>query len=340
MAGARQYVKVGELARRTGLTVRTLHHYDAIGLLRPSARSGAGYRLYAPADVARLHGILALRQLGLSLADIRATLAADGVSLAGIVAEQIRSLDRRIEEARALRDRLAVLDAAMAAGEPPEGEDWLATLALLRRYREHFTAAELRTILTNWATTRGDWAALVADVHDARRRGLAPDAPEMQGLAQRWMALSMQWMEGDVALARRWGGLVETVPEACGRHGLDPVAIAAVRPALQLRLAALRRHLDEADLRAMDKRLASEWRALAERARAMIEAGTPRHASAARALLADFDALADRTAGHDPDRRRRLEQAYRSEPVLARGHFIGADVRTFLAGVREAADGA
>ncbi|QJW83354.1 MerR family transcriptional regulator [Ramlibacter terrae] len=55
------HLKVGELARSTGLTVRTLHHYDEIGLLKPSGRSESGYRLYAEADVARLHAIRALR---------------------------------------------------------------------------------------------------------------------------------------------------------------------------------------------------------------------------------------------------------------------------------------
>ena len=68
-------LKVGELARRTGLTVRTLHHYDDIGLLRPSGRSGSlhgsGHRLYTAADVARLHQIVCLKQLGFSLDRIR-----------------------------------------------------------------------------------------------------------------------------------------------------------------------------------------------------------------------------------------------------------------------------
>ena len=54
-------LKVGELARRTGLTVRTLHHYDAIGLLRPSERSESGYRLYGDADMRRLYRIIAMR---------------------------------------------------------------------------------------------------------------------------------------------------------------------------------------------------------------------------------------------------------------------------------------
>ena len=58
------FLKVGELARRTGLTVRALHHFDQIVLLQPSARSEAGYRLYNRDDVARLHALQSLRALG------------------------------------------------------------------------------------------------------------------------------------------------------------------------------------------------------------------------------------------------------------------------------------
>jgi DNA-binding transcriptional MerR regulator len=56
---------VNELAKRSGLTVRTLHHYDSIGLLRPTGRSDSGHRLYNPDDVAGLHGTQALHGLGL-----------------------------------------------------------------------------------------------------------------------------------------------------------------------------------------------------------------------------------------------------------------------------------
>ena len=57
-------LKVGDLARRTGLTVRTLHHYDEIGLLKPSLHTESGHRLYTGRDVARLQQVLSLRQLG------------------------------------------------------------------------------------------------------------------------------------------------------------------------------------------------------------------------------------------------------------------------------------
>jgi DNA-binding transcriptional MerR regulator len=65
---------VGELSKLTGVTVRTLHHYDEIGLVRPSARTAAGYRLYDDDDVLRLQQVLLFRELGLPLPEIAAVL--------------------------------------------------------------------------------------------------------------------------------------------------------------------------------------------------------------------------------------------------------------------------
>jgi MerR family transcriptional regulator, thiopeptide resistance regulator len=65
---------VGEAARLAGVTVRTLHHYDEIGLLSPSERSEAGYRLYSADDLGRLRDVLAYRELGFGLEEIAAIL--------------------------------------------------------------------------------------------------------------------------------------------------------------------------------------------------------------------------------------------------------------------------
>src|SRR5581483_4449475 len=64
-------MKVGELAKRTGLSIRTLHYYDEIGLLHPSKLTGSRHRLYGPGELVRLQQIKSLRQLGLSLEEIR-----------------------------------------------------------------------------------------------------------------------------------------------------------------------------------------------------------------------------------------------------------------------------
>lgn len=96
---------VGDIARAAGVTVRTLHHYDEIGLLVPSGRSSAGYRLYAYADLLRLQRVLGYRALGLPLPEIAALLddpGADPVS-------QLRA------QQTALTDRIAALQLQLAA---------------------------------------------------------------------------------------------------------------------------------------------------------------------------------------------------------------------------------
>lgn len=111
-------LRIGELAKRAGTTVRALHHYDSLGLLTPSARAPSGYRLYSAGDAARLHRIQALRHSGMPLADIGAYLAQPDAPLGDIVGRQIAALDRQMEQAAALLDYLRAAISA-AGGNPP-----------------------------------------------------------------------------------------------------------------------------------------------------------------------------------------------------------------------------
>jgi DNA-binding transcriptional MerR regulator len=100
---------VGELATATGLTVRTLHYYEQIGLLVATARSDAGHRLYADTDVERLYRICLLRRLGLPLNEIGRALDDPAWSLRAAMATQLSDLDQRLEAAGRLRSRLVAL---------------------------------------------------------------------------------------------------------------------------------------------------------------------------------------------------------------------------------------
>ena len=102
---AKRYT-IGELAGATGLTVRTLHHYDSIGLLRPSDRSPSGYRLYGSEDVRRLYRIVALRQLGLGLKDIDAALAGEWADLRDAIARHLAEVQRQLAWSRTLEQQL------------------------------------------------------------------------------------------------------------------------------------------------------------------------------------------------------------------------------------------
>lgn len=101
--------RVGELAKATGLTVRTLHYYEEIGLLVPSCRTDTGHRRYDEDDVARLYRICLLRRLGLPLAEIGRALADPAWSLPAAITAHLGQLDRRLEAIGRLRARLVGL---------------------------------------------------------------------------------------------------------------------------------------------------------------------------------------------------------------------------------------
>lgn len=99
--------RVGELAKATGLTVRTLHYYEEIGLLVPSCRTDTGHRRYDEDDVARLYRICLLRRLGLPLAEIGRALADPAWNLPAAITAHLGQLDRRLAAITRLRTRLA-----------------------------------------------------------------------------------------------------------------------------------------------------------------------------------------------------------------------------------------
>lgn len=101
--------KVGELAAATGLTVRTLHHYEEIGLLVASSRTASGHRLYSDADVQRLYRICLLRRLGLPLTEIGRALDDPRWELRDALVAHLRQLERRLEGEGRLRSRLVRL---------------------------------------------------------------------------------------------------------------------------------------------------------------------------------------------------------------------------------------
>ncbi len=114
--------RVGDLAAATGLTVRALHHYEQIGLLAPPSRAEGHQRLYSERDVRRLYRICALREIGLSLADLRRV--EDRTSLRDVLRDHLAQVDAEIAELAQLR----LLIAHACAQENVGADDLLATI--------------------------------------------------------------------------------------------------------------------------------------------------------------------------------------------------------------------
>lgn len=107
-------LQIGALAAATGLTVRTLHHYESIGLIGPARRSASGYRLYGPTDIERLYSVRALHQLGLPLEDIRRTLDDPAADLAATLEAQLAAVDGLLGDLHRQRRALQAVRSSMS----------------------------------------------------------------------------------------------------------------------------------------------------------------------------------------------------------------------------------
>lgn len=131
-----QHWKVGELAKLTGLTIRTLRFYDQIGLFAPSGHSDSGHRLYNEADIGRLQQIMALKDLGLSLDEIRTTLLGQAYTPYDIVAIQIERVRRTIESQRKLLFELERVAEKMNDRQPPSVDAFVSLLETMKASQE------------------------------------------------------------------------------------------------------------------------------------------------------------------------------------------------------------
>lgn len=141
--------RIGEVAERTGLTRRTLRHYDELGLLVPSGRSYGDYRLYDEADLLRLLQIQNLKALGLSLPEIADALADPELDASATLSSHLAHLEERIAEERRLADRLRTL----AAVAERSWDDVLDAIALTQRLAHPDPMVRLRAALQSPGST-------------------------------------------------------------------------------------------------------------------------------------------------------------------------------------------
>lgn len=232
--------KVGELAKATGLTVRTLHHYDEIGLLVPADRSEAGYRLYTEADVRRLYRIGALRRLGLSLPDIGAVLDREGADVRVTLRRHLEQVDAEIEQRRELRERLRRILDALDSGDEPSAGQFLEAIEVMTMYEKHYSPDQLDELDRRrreagpdaMERAQRDWAELMAEFEAERARGTDPGDPRVRSLAERWEALIEEFTGGDPGIRASLERLYdEQGPEAASRGLVSPELMEYVRRA-------------------------------------------------------------------------------------------------------------
>ena len=191
---------VGEVSTLLGVSVRALHHWDETGLVHPSRRSAAGYRLYCEADIMRIQQVLVYRQTGMSLADIKAVLDEAGADVLTHLHRQRELLQGQISH---LQHKLSSIDmvidihqlgARISVAEMAEiwGTDWDPVYVEEARAQWGDTPEWAESYQRKARMSRADWeqaheetVALETALAEAMRNGVEPGSPEANALA-RW----------------------------------------------------------------------------------------------------------------------------------------------------------
>ncbi len=216
---------IGRVARMAGVSVRTLRHYHQIGLLRPSARTAAGYRQYGEADLLRLQQILFYRELDLPLAEIRRALDAPGFDEVAALSEHRRRLQERGERLARL---LVTIDHTISRlTEETEMKDeelyeGFSKEQIERYKREAREMYDPKLVEESEKRVRrmskAEWQAVKAE-GDEVTRGLAalmdrdPADPDVQALVARHHAWIERFYPAGAELYRGLGRLYAEHPE-------------------------------------------------------------------------------------------------------------------------------
>lgn len=248
-----QHFSPAEAARRLGVSAKALRLYERHGLVRP-LRAANGWRAYGPAEMARLHQVLALKRLGLKLSRIAGMIAQPEGSLAAVLALQEETLARESERLSHALALVRVARRKLAAGEDLSIDD-LAQLTRETTMTGRATPEELKAIFDpisekyfseaervaltakkfDQAEVSRRWEQVIADARAAMVQG-DPDAPEALDAARRWRALVDEFTGGDPAVANKvravWGEAMAD-PGAAPKLPLTPEVFAFMARAME-----------------------------------------------------------------------------------------------------------
>ncbi len=201
--------KVGELATRTGVSVRALHHYDEIGLLTPSLRTPSGHRLYQDTDIARLQQIQSLRVMGIPLDEVKRLLDGAVVTPREVLDLHLARLHEQIALQNRLAERIQTLATHMDRMESTSIDDLCQIIQAMTTMEKYFTTEQLEVLRDKRTSisqehmdeVRDSWNEIIPKVRNAMAANVDPTSPELLAIAKRWKALVEEFTGGDPKIA-------------------------------------------------------------------------------------------------------------------------------------------
>ena len=329
-------LKIGELAKRTGLTVRILHHYDKIGLLRPSERSESDYRLYNRDDITRLHRIQALRRLNLSLAEIATLVEQDQVGLENVVSEQLAMLEQQIASSIALRDQLKHLQELLHANQEPQLDYWLGLLEMMSVADKYFTREDLHKLRhhkNGSASPDLRMQKLIKEAKKLLQAGIRPDDAKAKDLAVRWVTTMNETMPSIPRYLTIITKMHRNEPSLQTLTGVDNELMDFITQAsIEVRYSIYRKYLSEHELRCFRSSMLKhslEWDLIFSEVRELIQAGIPATSTQTLTVLRKWRSLFLDAWGGDMATIAKVREIHAKESGVLLGGSITQELMTY-----------
>ena len=224
-----KFLRIGEIAARTGLSAKALRLYEQRGLLQPCTHSASGYRLYGPDALQRLMQIALLRRSGFTLAQIGGLLQGHGESVARLLAERVAMLEQELADKTQTLNMLRYAQQRAGSTSTLNVDELLEHIAMTQQLKVDLSETERQAMIAR-AEKLGEagmeaaqraWPELIAQVRAAMDAGTPASDPAVVELGRRWHALVQAATGGEPALTRKIGEAYQRQPEAMAAQGMD-----------------------------------------------------------------------------------------------------------------------
>ncbi|MCJ7843285.1 MerR family transcriptional regulator [Lederbergia sp. NSJ-179] len=239
-----KYWKVGELAELTGLSIRTLRYYDQINLFSPSEYTASGHRRYTHTDLQKLHKILVLKQMGLSLEEVQELIAYEkSNSILDTIDKQIDRIHEDIRVQQQLLRQLKEVKDELVSKENISIKELTSLFELMKMNRsKYFTDSQLEDMRRYYRQMDEDslkeaekeFQLLITKFQMEKEQGKSPKDKMVQELAQKWKSITSPFSNGNPDIERNAETFYADNPNAAMHYGLDANLYLYIKEALKL----------------------------------------------------------------------------------------------------------
>lgn len=227
--------KVGELASDTGLTIRTLHYYDQVGLLKPSQETDGGHRVYTTTDLERLQKILTLKQLGFPLDKIKEAINDKRFSLKEATSRLKTDIQKRKKELEDIEMRLTKAD-KLQSGQESSTDSIVQLLSRMSLLDRHLSKEQLEWIKEHdsqfgpeaLTELRNEWVTATEDLQNGINQKLSLSDWRTKAICMRWFGLACALMGGSFDSPYELKKIAEADPKAAIELGIPGVDLKKV----------------------------------------------------------------------------------------------------------------